>query len=61
MTQGILYLVNFMSVFRVGKTDSEFGNVDVLKWIKHGVDIHEVFHHFKGNFKGKHFDSDIPP
>lgn len=50
-----------MSVFRVGKTDSEFGNVDVLKWIKHGVDIHEVFHHFKGNFKGKHFDSDIPP
>lgn len=23
--------------------DSEFGNVDVLKWIKHGVDIHEFF------------------
>lgn len=42
-------------------TDSEFGNVDVLKWIKHGVDIHEFFHHFKGNVKGKHFDSDIPP
>lgn len=41
--------------------DSEFGNVDVLKWIKHGVDIHEFFHHFKGNFKGKHFDSDVPP
>lgn len=40
-------------------TDFEFGNVDVLKWIKYGVDIYEFFYYFKGNFKGKYFDSDI--
>lgn len=26
--------------------DSKFRNVDVLKWIKHGVDIHDLCHHF---------------
>jgi hypothetical protein len=25
------------------------------------VDVHQFLKHFKGNFKGKHFDSDIPP
>ena len=25
------------------------------------MDVHQFLKHFKGNFKGKHFDSDIPP
>jgi hypothetical protein len=33
----------------------------ILEWIKNGVDVHQFLKHFKGNFKGKHFDSDIPP
>lgn len=28
---------------------------------KNGVDIHDFFNHFKGNFRGKAFDSDLPP
>lgn len=34
---------------------------DVLTWLKQGVDIVPMFKHFKGNFKGKSYDSDIPP
>jgi hypothetical protein len=36
-------------------------NPEVLDWIRHGVDVTQYFKHFKGNFKGKAFDSDIPP
>lgn len=28
---------------------------------KNGVNIHKFVQHFKGNFKGQHFDTDIPP
>lgn len=34
---------------------------DVLKWIKNGVDVHDFFQCFKGEFKGKFYDSDVPP
>lgn len=34
---------------------------EVLKWIKEGVDGRNFFKHFKGNFKGKFCDSDLPP
>lgn len=59
MIQSILYLINFMSVFRVGKISLTLNleTFDVLKWIRHGKDIHEFVHHFKG----KHLDSDVPP
>jgi hypothetical protein len=29
----------------------------VLDWLEHGVDVNKFFRHFKGNFKGRHFDS----
>jgi hypothetical protein len=31
-----------------------------LDWLEHGVDVNKFFRHFKGNFKGRNFDSDIP-
>ena len=34
---------------------------DVLDWIKHKVSIFPFFQHFKGSFKGEHYDSDGPP
>ena len=34
---------------------------EVLGWIKDGVDVHPMFRHFKGNFKGHSYDSDLPP
>lgn len=33
----------------------------VLDWLENGVDINKFFRHFKGNFKGRSFDADIPP
>ena len=30
----------------------------ILERVKNGVDVHQILKHFKGNFKGKHFDSD---
>ena len=33
----------------------------VRKWLGDGVDIVEFFTHFKGNFKGKPYDSEKPP
>ena len=33
----------------------------ILDWVKNGVDIHNMFRHFKGNFKGKSYDSSSPP
>jgi hypothetical protein len=32
----------------------------VLDWLEHGVDVNKFFRHFKGNFKGRLFDSNIP-
>ncbi|KAJ8303085.1 hypothetical protein KUTeg_019481 [Tegillarca granosa] len=32
---------------------------NVLSWIKNGID--DFFKHFKGNYRGKTYDSDIPP
>ena len=33
----------------------------VLKWIESGVDIYEMFTHFKGNGKGQSYDGDSTP
>ena len=33
----------------------------ILNWIKNGVDIFPMFKYFKGNFKGKSYDCNIPP
>ena len=33
----------------------------VLKWIQEGVSVHPYFQHFRGRFKGKNYDSDLPP
>jgi hypothetical protein len=35
--------------------------LNVLDWIRHGVDIGKFFRPFKGNFKGEAYNSDIPP
>lgn len=34
---------------------------EVKSWISDGVDVASFFRHFKGNFKGKAYDSDMPP
>ena len=34
---------------------------EVLNWVKNKVSVHKSFRHFSGSFKGRHFDSDIPP
>ncbi|VDI52894.1 Hypothetical predicted protein [Mytilus galloprovincialis] len=34
---------------------------DVVKWLKDGVDVGEFFRRFKGNFKERNYDSEIPP
>ena len=36
-------------------------HVDLMDVIKEGVDVEQFFTHFKGDFKGKSFDSDRPP
>lgn len=36
-------------------------NGNVLNWIKNGVNVHDFFKHFRGNFKGKAYDCDLPP
>lgn len=33
----------------------------VRKWLTEGVDVTEFFTRFKGNFRGKSFDSELPP
>lgn len=33
----------------------------ILQYIANGVDVRSFFHHFKGDFKGKAYDSAIPP
>ena len=35
-------------------------HVDLMDVIKEGVDVEQFFTHFKGDFKGKSFDSDHP-
>ena len=34
---------------------------EILSWVEHGVSVSKLFSHFKGNFKGMSFDSDVPP
>ena len=34
---------------------------EILKYIKHGVSVHDFFQPFKGEFKGKFYDSPSPP
>jgi hypothetical protein len=41
----------------VNNTKSEL----VLDWIENGVDATKYFQHFKGQFKGKHYDTKSPP
>ncbi|CAC5379181.1 unnamed protein product [Mytilus coruscus] len=36
-------------------------NKDILKWLINGIDATDFFRHFKGNFKGRFYDSDISP
>ena len=36
------------------------GHVDLMDAIKEGVDVEQFLTHFKGDFKGKSFDSDRP-
>jgi hypothetical protein len=33
----------------------------VRKWLTEGVDVREYFTHFKGNFRGKPYESEGPP
>ena len=33
----------------------------VLEWLRDGVSVHKFFKHFKGNYKGKAYDSHSPP
>ena len=33
----------------------------IKDWITKGVDVEDFFRHFKGNFKGKSYDGEIPP
>ena len=32
-----------------------------MKWLEDGIDVGEFFRRFKGNFKGRNYDSEIPP
>ncbi len=34
---------------------------NVLDWLENKVQVQPYFRHFKGNFKGEHFDSTSPP
>ena len=43
------------------KYSSDERDKEVLSYIENGVDVTSCFKHFKGNFKGKSYDSDIPP
>ena len=35
--------------------------VEILGYIKNGVSVFDFFSHFKGDFKGKSYDSPLPP
>ena len=35
--------------------------VSLLQIIREGVEVYDFFRHFKGNFKGRHYDSAVPP
>ena len=34
---------------------------EILRYIREGVSVHDFFQHFKGDFRGKTYDSDLPP
>ena len=42
-------------------SNSSCGEVDLLEIIREGVRVEHFFRPFRGNFKGKAYDSDIPP
>ena len=42
-------------------SNSSCGEVDLLEIIREGVCVEHFFRPFRGNFKGKAYDSDIPP
>ena len=46
---------NFEAWQDIGASDN------VLGWVKNGMDIEEFFQHFRGDFKGRTYDSDRPP
>lgn len=31
------------------------------QWVENGVNVKDLIKHFKGNFKGRSYDSDVPP
>ena len=33
----------------------------IKNWLEHGVNVNDFFRRFKGNFKGKSYDCEIPP
>lgn len=43
------------------KIISESSGERVAMWLKNGIDIFDFISPFKGNFRGKHYDSPIPP
>ncbi|MES9881504.1 MAG: reverse transcriptase domain-containing protein [Sedimenticola sp.] len=42
-------------------SNSDHTSATVGSWISHGINVHDFFAHFKGNFKGKAYDCDMPP
>ena len=43
------------------KLSSGVKDKEVLSYIEQGVDVTSFFKHFKGYFKGKSYDSEMPP
>lgn len=54
-------LHNFYNEWENIVQQNNLSDNNVLSWIKNGIDVHDFFSHFKGNFKGKAYNSDIPP
>ena len=44
----------------ISSTGYTCAQVDLLWIIREGVRVNDFFRHFKGNFKGKHYDSAVP-
>ena len=40
--------------------DNPKGQV-IYQWVRHGVSVSQFFRHFKGNYRGMHYDCDSPP
>ena len=46
--------------FKMWENIIQSNDEEILSWIKGGIDVTKFFRHFKGNFKGRHYDSDAP-